>query len=192
MSKKGKIIVIVAPSGTGKSTLLKKLKQEISELKWSVSMTTRPQRTGEVQGSDYFFTSVEDFEQKIKENAFIEWAKVHSNYYGTLKSFIDEGLAKGDYLLFDLDVQGCDQVKNIYGNDAKVIFIEPPSVEELEKRLLARATDAKEVIQERLNNAKNELKRSNDFDFKIVNDEFEVAYTNLKNVVSSIIEDNDV
>lgn len=155
-------------------------------------MTTRPQRPGEVHGKDYFFTSKEDFESKIAGNEFIEWAKVHSNYYGTLKKFVDDGLVSGEYLLFDLDVQGCDQIKKIYGDKAKVIFIEPPSVEELEKRLLARATDAKEVIAERLKNAKLELTRANDFDFKVVNDQFEQAYVDLKNVVTSIIKDGDV
>lgn len=192
MSSRGKIIVIVAPSGTGKSTLLARLKQEVPALKWSVSMTTRPIRTGEVHGRDYFFTTIQDFEAKIAEGAFIEYAKVHSNYYGTLKSFIDDGLASGDMLLFDLDVQGCDQVKTIYGDEAKIIFIEPPSVEELEKRLLGRATDSKEVIMERLNNAKSELKRAKDFDYNVVNDEFETAYHKLKSIVLNIMGDVDV
>ena len=193
MSKdKGKIIVIVAPSGTGKSTLLARLKKEIPALKWSVSMTTRPQREGEVHGVDYFYASISEFEEKIKEDAFVEWAKVHSNYYGTEKKFIDEGIANGEFLLFDLDVQGCDSFKKIYGDDAKIIFIEPPSVEELEKRLLARATDDHAVIQERLNNAKKELKRADHFDYKVVNDDFDRAYADLKKVVMEIIEGHDV
>jgi guanylate kinase len=181
---RGKIIVIVAPSGTGKSTLIKKLKEEVPQLQWSVSCTTRPQREGEVDGKDYTFISVEEFEKRIANNEFIEWAKVHSNYYGTSKAFIDSGLENGDYLLFDLDVQGCDSIKEIYGDEAKVIFIEPPSVEELESRLLKRATDSQEVIQERVNNAKQELKRKDDFDYNVVNDDIERAYLDLKFIVT--------
>jgi guanylate kinase len=185
--KRGKIIVIVAPSGTGKSTLIEKIQKEKTELKWSVSCTTRPQRQGEVHGKDYFFVSEEEFLPKRDNNEFIEWAKVHSNYYGTLKSFVDEGLDNGEYLLFDLDVQGCDAVKEIYGDEAKIIFIEPPSVEELEKRLLSRATDSKDVIAERVNNAREELKRKNDFDYNVVNDDIDKAYVNLLSVITEIL-----
>lgn len=184
MGKRGKIIVIVAPSGTGKSTLLAKIQKEITELVWSISCTTRPMREGEVDGKDYFFIKEDEFKQKIQEDAFIEWAKVHSNYYGTLKSFVDEGLEQGKYLLFDLDVQGCDSIKKLYGDEARVIFIEPPSVEALEERLLNRATDSKEVIQERLKNALEELKRKNDFDYNVINDNIDRAYENLKGVIN--------
>lgn len=187
---KGRLIVIVAPSGTGKSTLIEKLCHEIPELKWSVSCTTRPRRDGEIDGVNYKFVSREYFEEKINENAFIEWAKVHSNYYGTLKSFVDEGLRRGELLLFDLDVQGCDSMKEIYGDEARVIFIEPPSIDELEKRLLKRATDSDSVIQERLNNAKSEIKRANDYDYKVVNDDFDRAYGDLKRVTLEIIKGN--
>lgn len=184
MGKRGKIIVIVAPSGTGKSTLLAKIQKEITDLIWSISCTTRPMREGEVDGKDYFFIKEDEFKQKIQEDAFIEWAKVHSNYYGTLKSFVDEGLEQGKYLLFDLDVQGCDSIKKLYGDEARVIFIEPPSVEALEERLLNRATDSKEVIQERLKNALEELKRKDDFDYNVINDNIDRAYENLKGVIN--------
>lgn len=183
MGKRGKIIVIVAPSGTGKSTLLEKIKKVIPELVWSISCTTRPIREGEVDGKDYFFVKEEDFKQKIEQGAFIEWAKVHSNYYGTLKSFVDEGLEQGKYLLFDLDVQGCDSIKKLYGDEARVIFIEPPSVKALEDRLVHRATDSQEVIQERLKNALHELERKNDFDYNVVNDDIDKAYKNLKAII---------
>lgn len=185
--KKGKLIVIVAPSGTGKSTLIERLSKDFPHLKWSVSCTTRAMRTGEVHGINYCFITVDEFEKKIKEDAFIEWAKVHANYYGTLKSFVTEGLDRGDFLLFDIDVQGADNIKKYFGNDSEVIFIEPPSVEELEKRLNKRATDAKEVIALRIENAKKELLRKNDFDHLVMNDDVDRAYQKLKNIITKIV-----
>lgn len=188
MVNRGKIIVIVAPSGTGKSTLINRLLPEIPSLQWSVSCTTRPIREGEIEGKDYFFLTKDEFEKKISQDAFIEWAKVHSNYYGTLKSFVDDGLATGKKLLFDLDVQGCDSVKKIYGDEARIIFIEPPSVDELKKRLQGRATDSQEVIQERLNNALKELQRKNDYDYNVINDDVEAAYIKLREIIKKELE----
>lgn len=185
---KGKIVVIVAPSGTGKSTLLQRLKTEMPELRWSVSLTTRPPRQGEVDGVDYHFVDVESFENSIENNEFIEWAQVHQNFYGTLKSVVDKGLAEGHNLLFDLDIQGCDSMKEIYGDLAKIIFIEPPSVEDLELRLRKRNTDSTGVIEIRLTNAKRELARKNDYDFNVVNDDIERAYSKLKQIVQSILK----
>lgn len=185
---RGKLIVIVAPSGTGKSTLLKKLKQEVTELQWSVSCTTRAPREGEVDGEDYHFMTREQFEALIDQDEFIEWAEVHQNYYGTRKSFVDEGLETGKNLLFDLDVQGCDSMKDIYGDEARVIFIEPPSVEELEVRLRSRATDSTGVIEIRLNNARHELSRKDDFDYNVVNDDIDKAYNQLKKIVTKILK----
>jgi guanylate kinase len=183
----GKMIVICAPSGTGKSTLLSRLKLEVPALEWSVSCTTRPIRSGEKNGVDYHFITIEDFEQQIQEGLFIEWAKVHSNYYGTSRKFVDERLALGRHMLFDLDVQGADAMKRIYGSDAQVVFIEPPSVEELEKRLRLRGTDPEQVILERVANAKKELKRKNDYDHLILNDNVEGAYAKLKDVVDRVL-----
>lgn len=187
MSKRGKIIVIVAPSGTGKSTLIQRLVQDVNNLTWSVSCTTRPKRAGEVDGKDYFFITERDFLTQKDNNEFIEWAKVHSNYYGTLKSFVDQGLNEGKFLLFDLDVQGCDQIKELYGDEAQVIFIEPPSSEELKRRLTGRGTDDPGVIAERLKNSLSELKRKDDFDFNVVNDEIDRAYVDLKQVIEKIM-----
>lgn len=182
-----KMIVICAPSGTGKSTLLNRLKADIPDLVWSVSCTTRPMRTGEVHGKDYYFIKPESFEKQIDADEFIEWAKVHSNYYGTSKRFVTEGLLNNWKMLFDLDVQGADAMKRIYKDEAQVIFIEPPSVEELEKRLRARGTDSEKVILERITNARNELLRKNDFDHIIMNDDVERAYKDLKAVVERIL-----
>jgi len=186
--KRGKLIVIVAPSGTGKSTLIEKLKKEISSLDWSISYTTRLPRPGEVNGQDYFFITQEKFEKMIEADAFVEWAKVHGNFYGTTKEFVSTGLVNGRHLLFDLDVQGCDSMKNHFGSEANVIFICPPSIEELARRLRSRATESNETIELRINNAKKELKRSDDFDFKVINDEVSIAYSELKKIVIAILE----
>jgi guanylate kinase len=183
----GKIIVIVAPSGTGKSTLIDRLKKEISDLKWSVSFTTRPIRAGETDGVNYFYIDKEKFETMIAKNEFVEWAQVHSNYYGTSKQFVANGIAKGDYLLFDLDVQGADAIKNHFANQAQIIFITPPSIEELEKRLRGRGTESEETIQLRVSNAKHELTRRNDYDFCVLNDDVERAYITLKKIVLKIM-----
>lgn len=183
----GKMIVICAPSGTGKSTLLNRLKLDIPELVWSVSCTTRAIRNGEVHGKDYYFIKTETFEDQIANDEFIEWAKVHSNYYGTSKRFVTEGLAHNRKMLFDLDVQGADAMKKIYGDEVQVIFIEPPSVEELEKRLRNRGTDSDKVILERVENARKELMRKLDFDQIILNDDVEKAYQNLKSLVQRMI-----
>lgn len=182
----GRIIVICAPSGTGKSTLIERLKKD-HPLQWSVSTTTRPIRTGETDGKEYHFTTKEEFEKKIFQNLFIEWAQVHSNYYGTSREFIDQGLSQGDKMLFDLDVQGADAIKKIYGDKSKVIFIEPPSVEELERRLRSRGTDKEEVILERVANAKKELHRKTHYDFLIMNDDVEKAYKELKAIIEGIL-----
>lgn len=184
----GKMIVICAPSGTGKSTLINRLKNDLPQLEWSVSCTTRPIRLGEVNGKDYHFISKEDFEDQIQKDQFIEWAKVHSNYYGTSKLFVSKGLQEGRKMLFDLDVQGADAMKRIYGKDAQVIFIEPPSVQELENRLRHRGTDSDQVINERVENAKKELARKNDYDFLIMNDDVEKAYQLFRQAVERILK----
>ena len=183
----GRMIVICAPSGTGKSTLLSRLQSDHPELEWSVSCTTRPMRAGEVHGKDYYFIPAEDFEQQISQGKFIEWAKVHSNYYGTSLTFVDQGLAAGKKMLFDLDVQGSDAMKKMYGDKAQVIFIEPPSLEELEKRLRSRGTESDKVIQERVANARHELLRKEHFDHLVLNDDVKSAYIRLKNVVERIL-----
>lgn len=187
MSNQGNIIVIVAPSGTGKSTLIKRLKNEFPVLTESVSFTTRPIRKGEVHGEAYFFITKEEFQEKIKRNEFLEYAEVHGNYYGTSKSFVEKCLAEGKNLLFDLDVQGTDSFKAYFKDKAKAIFIAPPSVDELENRLRHRGTESTSIINLRLENAKSELKRKNDFDFLVINDDIEKAYAHLTEITRSIL-----
>ena len=187
----GKIVIIVAPSGTGKSTLIEGLMEQYPQLEWSVSYTTRPIRPSEIHGKDYFYTDPEEFEQMIGQDSFVEWAKVHSNYYGTSKEFVDTGLKEGRFILFDLDVQGVDSFKKIYGEDAHVIFIEPPSIEELEKRLRSRGTETEAIVSERINNAKDELKRKNDYDYLVINDDIDTAKQHLIEIIGNIIGSNN-
>lgn len=189
MSKdsEGKLIIIVAPSGSGKSTLIKFLKKDFPELRESVSYTTRPMREGEVHGESYFFIDKDEFLRKQKAGEFLEWAEVHSNYYGTSKNFVEQRRKKGENILFDLDVQGTDSFKDYFGDDVQAIFICPPSVEELEKRLRNRGTDSTGVIELRLGNSKKEILRKDDFDFCIVNDDLDRAYNELKETVGRIL-----
>jgi guanylate kinase len=188
MKKNGKIIVIVAPSGSGKSTLIKRLKAELPHLVESVSYTTRGKRPGEEHGTHYFYVTTKEFEDKIAQGHFLEWAKVHSNYYGTSKQFVEDKVAEGAHLLFDLDVQGTDAFKKYFKERAQVIFIAPPSVEELEKRLRGRGTETEEALKTRIENAKNELKRQHDYDHRVQNDELDRAYRELLEVVRGIIK----
>ncbi len=191
MNKKitlGKLIVIVAPSGSGKSTMIKRLKNDFSSIVESVSFTTRPIRHGEVEGVSYFFISREVFLTMTAEEKFLEWAEVHGNYYGTSKEFVENSLDAGKNLLFDLDVQGTDSFKAYFGQKANVIFISPPSIDELRKRLKNRGTENTQVINLRLKNAEEELLRKNDFDFLIYNDDIENAYKRLCEITREIID----
>ena len=179
--------MIVAPSGTGKSTMIKRLKLDFPSITESVSFTTRPIRPGEIDGQSYFFISLEKFLGMRDNNEFLEWAEVHGNYYGTSKKFVEDSLLAGKNLLFDLDVQGTDSMKAHFGKEANVIFISPPSVEELEKRLRHRGTENTQVINLRLMNAQKELLRKNDYDFLIYNDDIENAYKKLCEITQEIL-----
>ena len=183
----GKIVVIVAPSGSGKSTLIKRIKKEYLDLHESVSYTTRSSREGEVDGEHYNFISKEDFLIRKEADEFLEWAEVHGNFYGTSKDFVEQEISKGHNLLFDLDVQGTDSFKEYFGDRARVIFIAPPGVEALEARLRGRGTETDESLNLRLENAKRELLRKNDYDYLVVNDDLETAYNDLKEVFEGIL-----
>ncbi|MGB0452267.1 MAG: guanylate kinase [Bacteriovoracaceae bacterium] len=186
--KSAKVIVIVAPSGTGKSTIMKRLLETVDALKESISFTTRPIRVGEAHGVDYQFVSEEEFEIRIDEGEFIEWAKVHGNYYGTSQKVVEKSLSEGQNLLCDLDVQGADNIKKAFNENALIIFIAPPTLDELERRLRHRGTDRTDVINLRLLNARSEMERRNDYDHLVINDDLDKAYSEVKAIIEDAIK----
>jgi guanylate kinase len=189
MSKKGKVFVLVAPSGTGKSTIMERLKLDFPDFQESISYTTRGPRDGESHGVNYFFVSKDEFIGLRDEQAFIEWAEVHENFYGSSKKFVEDKLNEGVNLFFDIDVQGADKVKDCFNDSAQIIFIAPPSLDILRERLEGRKTDAQEVIEIRLKNAAKELSRKNDFDYLIINDDLDEAYSKVKKVIENQVGD---
>ncbi len=182
-----KLIILSAPSGTGKTTLCQKLLRDFPALKPSISSTTRPRRSQEAHGKDYFFVSTPEFLEGIQSHQFAEWAEVHGFHYGTSKAFIQDAFQKGHSLLLDIDVQGAMQLRKAYPQQTALIFIEPPSLAALQKRLESRATDSPEVIQVRISNAAQELKSAPLFDHRIVNDDLDDAYRQLHQLVEPLI-----
>ena len=178
MPKKGKLFLVSGPSGAGKSTLVKKILGLLPNISYSISHTTRAPRADEINGKDYFFISSEEFKDKIAKKQWLEWAKVHDNYYGTSKSFVEDNLKKGQSILLEIDVQGTEQVMNpVMNPDINLvsIFIMPPSFEVLSQRLTGRGTDSQAVIEKRLNNAKSEIAQKAKYQYIIVNDELDIA-----------------
>lgn len=179
MERQGIALVLSAPSGTGKTTLVKMLREEFPRLSYSISCTTRAPRDGEQDGRDYHFLSRERFLQLKGEGYFAEWAEVHGNFYGTPLAPVREMLREGKDVLFDIDVQGARQVKKSLP-EAFFAFILPPSLEELRRRLHSRGLDSEETIRRRLANAHDELKEAVWYDALIVNDHLEDAYARLR------------
>jgi len=179
---KGLLLVISGPSGVGKTSLVKKFLEEFkNEVIFSISCTTRKPRPGEVHGKDYFFVDQKTFEKMIEKDELLEWANVHGNYYGTLKSFVYENLLKGKSVLLDIDPHGAFQIKQKI-RDSVLIFILPPSWDELKKRLQKRKSESESEIQKRLRRAREEIKFCKDYDYLIVNDRLEKAYEVLKSI----------
>ena len=187
---KGRLLIFSAPSGSGKSTIVQWLMKEHPELNmhFSISCTTRAPRGTEQNGVEYFFISPAEFKEKIAQDAFVEYEEVYTDkYYGTLKSQVTEMTENGQNVVFDIDVKGGCNIKRQYGNKALSIFIQPPSIEELRRRLEGRATDAQEVIEQRLSKASYELTFADEFDIVIVNDDLEKAKADTLNAINEFL-----
>lgn len=188
--KMNKVIIFSAPSGSGKTTLVKYCLGVFPELQFSISATTRALRGEEIHGKDYFFLSVEEFKNLIAEDAFVEYEEVYQDkFYGTLKSEVERIWQEGKVVIFDVDVKGGVNLKKIFGENALSIFIAPPSIDELERRLISRATDDLETIKTRVAKAKEEMTYAEEFDQIIINDDLETAQKEIERIVRNFIEE---
>lgn len=180
---KGMLIVVSAPSGAGKTTLCHMLVNDIERAVFSVSLTSRQPRQNEVHGVDYYFIDEGAFIKKINDNEFLEWAKVHGNYYGTSAKHSINNLIKGKYLILDIDVQGGLQIKNKFP-DAVLVFVVPPSLKELKNRLVKRKQDSSKEIEKRLKVAYDEMKLSENYHYVVKNNKLEVALKKMKDIIA--------
>ena len=188
----GKLIIFSAPSGSGKSTLVNYLMEQHPELQlaFSISCTSRAPRGKEKNGVEYFFLSPEEFKKKIANDEFLEYEEVYEDrFYGTLKSQVEVQSQAGQNVVFDVDVKGGVNIKKHYGSRALSVFIQPPSVDELRNRLVGRATDAPEVIEQRLNKAEYELSFADKFDRIVINDDLEKAKVDVYNVIKQFLDE---
>lgn len=188
MQNSGKLIIFSAPSGSGKTTIVRELLKQFTQFEFSISATSRPPRGTEQNGVDYFFLSQEEFKAKVEANEFVEWEEVYNGTcYGTLKSEIQRIWAKGNIIIFDVDVMGGINLKKIFGQNACSIFIMPPSVEELRKRLIGRGTDSMETIEKRVAKASFEISKADEFDHVVVNDILETAIDQTRDIINDFL-----
>jgi guanylate kinase len=184
----GKLVIISAPSGAGKTTIVKHLLKCSLNLEFSISATTRPIRVDETDGTDYYFLSIADFKNRIKKGDFIEWEEVYKDhFYGTLKSEVERIWSKGKHVLFDVDARGGINLKKIYGTNSIALFIMPPSIKELETRLSKRGTDNESKIIMRVQKASEEIKFAGEFDYIVINQDLDRATSEAFKIVSSFI-----
>jgi len=181
--KRGKLIVISAPSGCGKTTIARTILQKYPTMLFSVSATTRAPRTGEQDGKDYFFLTKEDFQRRVQAGELVEWEEIYSDYYGTLRSEVDRSLNRGKVMLFDVDVKGALSIKRHYPHDSVLIFIKPPNFEVLKQRLLNRKTENEATIKRRLDRVPMELDKGSQIDWQVVNDDLQKAIDNVDHII---------
>ena len=178
------IIVISAPSGAGKTTLCNELQRRKPHIKFSVSCTTRPKRKHEVDGVNYHFLSDQEFTEKVQNNEFVEYENVHGYYYGTLRNTLEDALAKQEMVLFDVDVNGAMAIKRNYSDNTCTIFILPPSLDDLKKRLIQRGSETEERIDKRLERTAQEMEYKDKFDACIINDDLAIAAEELNELIT--------
>lgn len=183
---KTRLIIVAAPSGAGKSSFVEKISQEDPRLVDIITFTTRSMRKGESEGKPYHFIASEDFQNKIKEGFFVEWAKVHTNFYGTSYQSIEDTWTQGKCAIMDIDIQGVATFKAKFP-DAKTVFILPPSIDELRRRITKRDGGVPADIEVRMANAEKEIREASKFDYQIVNDNFEQSYAQFKKIVEELL-----
>jgi guanylate kinase len=184
--KKGEIIAVSAPSGGGKTTIAKKILEHFPEFIFSISATTRPKRENETEAKEYFFITEQEFEKKIEEDEFVEWEKFYDYYYGTFKSQIDDNINEGKSVLLEIDVKGALSIKRIYP-DSHLLYIMPPSYQELIKRLKNRKTETEEDLNKRIERVKMELSQKDKFDYIIVNENLNKAISETLVLINKIL-----
>jgi len=184
LNDKGMIVVVSSPSGTGRTTIIERVLREDSRLRYSTSVTTRPQRPGEKEGKDYFFVSEKEFKQRIERGEFVEWAEVHGFMYATPRAPLVETVQQGGVIILDIDIQGAMQVKEKFPH-CVTIFVAPPSLESLEQRLRNRGTDSEELIKRKLQDALREMAKIPEYDYLIVNEDLDTAVRQLEAILEA-------
>ncbi len=193
MEFEGKCVIFSAPSGAGKTTIVRYLLKKVKNLEFSVSATSRPKRDYEVDGHDYYFLTVENFKKHIQEDKFIEWEEVYAdNFYGTLRSEIERIWSEKKHVIFDVDVMGGIKLKSIFGDKALSIFVQPPSIQELENRLIGRGSETPETIIRRVGKAEIEMKSAEEFDYILINDRLENAKKEARRTVLNYFEGKEL
>lgn len=186
--KQGKLFVFTAPSGSGKTTIVRHLLEKFPFLSFSVSATTREKRPHETEGRDYYFMSIEAFQKAVKDEQFVEWEEVYTaQYYGTLRSEITRILSSGKSVIFDIDVRGAMQIKKLYGDQCMTVFVKLPDFSVLRERLTGRATESPESLAKRLHKAELESTYENYFDFVLVNDKLDIAFMEAEHIIETFV-----
>ena len=185
LHRRGLMFILSSPSGTGKTTIARRLLAEDGEIRMSVSVTTRPMRPGEIDGRDYIFTDQANFERMVEEEAFLEWATVFGHSYGTPKAQVKAGLREGQDFLFDIDWQGTQQLYQKLERDVVRVFLLPPSIEELRSRLTGRGTDSAEVITDRMERARAEISHWDGYDYVVVNDDIDICFEKVCEILAA-------